>query len=244
MLCLDVQLILPFALVGTCASAFLIPYCVHLYYLYVMLFTNGFALGMINNCANIFVIHMWGQESQPFLQLLHFFFGLGSFLAPIVVQPFLLPLEISNQITQHMHPTINQSQSIISDRIFANTTNNNSISVVSVLPVSVQIPELKLRYAYQIIGCFTLATLICLIITLLYKPDNKPHPTRVVQNKLEKLSKNQSINSDEKSCELTEKHVIKQSKDVSISLFHKAELVILGMLFIHLIYGVGKKFII
>lgn len=54
-------------------------------------FANGFCFGIIETCCNVFMVNLWGKKCPPFLQALHFCFGLGGFSAPLLVRPFLLP---------------------------------------------------------------------------------------------------------------------------------------------------------
>jgi fucose permease len=173
--------------------------------------------------SNLWVIHMWGKENGPFLQFLHFSFGLGSFFAPLVVEPFLLPLELTDRINDQL-------------RIDSNSTiNGNFSSDPTVVAIRSTLPhsQLNLRYAYFIIGGFSTAVLASLILTLLYKPDNKPHPTREVQK---------TRMSGEGACEFNGSDMAKQANDQSISRSHKLMLVLLGMAFIHLVYGVELSF--
>ena len=172
-------------------------------------------------------------------------FGLGSFFAPILVKPFLLPLEIANQIIRSIHPTILPPFFNENDAALVNATTDLSvISVVHLPPFSVDIKsKLNLRYPYQIIGGFTLAVLISLVSTSLYKPGNKPHPTRISQKEQNKSVKEQigTLNENEKTSRLVESKTELQSSDRSICALHKSALVVLGAIFLHLIYGAGTK---
>ena len=39
-------------------------------------------------------LELWGQQSAPYMQALHFSFGLGAFIAPLIAAPFLSPLPV------------------------------------------------------------------------------------------------------------------------------------------------------
>lgn len=37
----------------------------------------GFTFGVNGSAVNIYIIHLWGKDVTPFMQGLHFSFGLG-----------------------------------------------------------------------------------------------------------------------------------------------------------------------
>ena len=39
-------------------------------------------------------LELWGRKSAPYMQALHFSFGLGAFIAPLIAAPFLSPLPV------------------------------------------------------------------------------------------------------------------------------------------------------
>ena len=39
--------------------------------------------------GNVMCIHTWGRDSGPYMQALHFSFGLGAFVSPLIAEPFL-----------------------------------------------------------------------------------------------------------------------------------------------------------
>ncbi|XP_023240015.1 uncharacterized protein LOC111638531 [Centruroides sculpturatus] len=41
--------------------------------------------------GNVWCLDLWGKKSAPFMQTMHFCFGLGAFIAPLVAEPFLSP---------------------------------------------------------------------------------------------------------------------------------------------------------
>ena len=38
----------------------------------------------------MFALNLWGKESPIFMQTLHFMFGVGAMLIPLIAQPFLI----------------------------------------------------------------------------------------------------------------------------------------------------------
>ena len=64
---------------------FLFPSVPSLELLLGLVACKGFAEGFVNNGANLLLIWTHGRKVSPFLNGLHFFFGLGAFLAPFLV---------------------------------------------------------------------------------------------------------------------------------------------------------------
>jgi len=67
------------------ALFFLIPSIPWFWLLMGMIICKGFAEGFINNGANLLLIWTHGKKVSPFMNGLHFFFGLGAFVAPFLV---------------------------------------------------------------------------------------------------------------------------------------------------------------
>ena len=63
----------------------LIPLTPWLWVLLAILVCKGFAEGFINTGANILLVWTHGEKVGPFMNGLHFFFGLGAFLSPLLV---------------------------------------------------------------------------------------------------------------------------------------------------------------
>lgn len=43
----------------------------------------------LQNGGNVWLLNIWGKESAPFIQALHFAFGFGGFTGPLIAAPFL-----------------------------------------------------------------------------------------------------------------------------------------------------------
>ena len=75
--------------------------------------------------GNVLLLSTWGKRSRPYLQALHFLFAFGAFVAPLIVQPFLLT-ECPDSQT---NPTSNKSA-----RNLTNATQNTTS--IDTLPVT------------------------------------------------------------------------------------------------------------
>ncbi len=74
----------------------LVPFAPNLWLLALILLVKAFAEGLINTGANTLMLWSHGEKVGPFMNGLHFFFGLGAFLAP-----FLLAQLVSFHISYH-----------------------------------------------------------------------------------------------------------------------------------------------
>ncbi|CAI9732116.1 Hypothetical predicted protein [Octopus vulgaris] len=54
--------------------------------------------------GNVFCMRIWGQQSGPYIQAMHFAFGIGAFIAPLLAKPFLAPVISSNMTPILTHP--------------------------------------------------------------------------------------------------------------------------------------------
>ena len=68
---------------------FFIPLTSSLWLLLPILVCKGFAEGFINTGPNALLVWTHGEKAAPFINGLHFFFGLGAFLSPLLVARLL-----------------------------------------------------------------------------------------------------------------------------------------------------------
>ncbi|XP_015926261.1 sodium-dependent glucose transporter 1A isoform X2 [Parasteatoda tepidariorum] len=74
-------------IMSVCTAA--IPWSDDLLLLVGIMAFSGCAMGALDTGLNVWCLDLWNDESSPFFQALHFFFGLGAFVAPIIAAPFL-----------------------------------------------------------------------------------------------------------------------------------------------------------
>jgi len=67
----------------------LTPVIKGLWLLAVLLFVNGAVQGVLNIGGNALLVWVHGPKVGPFMNGLHFFFGIGTFLAPVIVAQFV-----------------------------------------------------------------------------------------------------------------------------------------------------------
>ena len=67
------------------------PYCPNLISIYICAVLSGFGSGNVDTAGNVIILNIWeGRDSGPYMHSVHFTFGLGAFLAPLVARPFLV----------------------------------------------------------------------------------------------------------------------------------------------------------
>jgi len=79
-------------MMGVCACMF--PYCTSLPALFTAAFFGGLGGGALDTGSQVLLLDVWrGRDSGPYMHALHFMFGIGAFLAPVIARPFLVNTE-------------------------------------------------------------------------------------------------------------------------------------------------------
>jgi MFS transporter, FHS family, Na+ dependent glucose transporter 1 len=71
------------------ASTALTPFIPLLWVLSIVLFITGIAQGVLNIGGNVLLVWLHGRGVGPSMNALHFFFGVGTFIAPVIVAQFI-----------------------------------------------------------------------------------------------------------------------------------------------------------
>ncbi|XP_042903766.1 major facilitator superfamily domain-containing protein 4A-like isoform X2 [Parasteatoda tepidariorum] len=162
-------------LVGTTMMALSmasIPLCNALWALAIVLAVMGFFMGTIDTVANVTMICMYGKDVSPFLQALHFFYGVGAFLSPMIAQPFLLNEDCSPFISNDTEPLFPEDE--------------NEVLPASTLEEARNMTEID--YAF-IIMALTMVPVVLLAFSLLGKKHCLQWMGGGSKNKDEKLTK-------------------------------------------------------
>ena len=72
-------------------STTMIPFSPSLYFFFGLCGINGFVSGSLDTGGNVLCLDLWQgfDDSGPYMHSIHFSFGLGAFLAPIIAEKFL-----------------------------------------------------------------------------------------------------------------------------------------------------------
>jgi FHS family Na+ dependent glucose MFS transporter 1 len=65
------------------------PFVPLLWLLVAVLFITGAVQGVLNIGGNALLVWVHGDKVGPFMNGLHFFFGVGTFITPIIVAQFI-----------------------------------------------------------------------------------------------------------------------------------------------------------
>ncbi|CAE1257844.1 NAGLT1 [Acanthosepion pharaonis] len=74
----DQQLQLSYTLLLTSIATIAVPWCTSLIVLAVMISFQGIAMGVLDTGGNVFCIRIWSHQSGPYLQAMHFTFGIAT----------------------------------------------------------------------------------------------------------------------------------------------------------------------
>ena len=70
------------AAVCTC----LIPYTPHVLVLTLLTSVQGAAMGLLDSVANTLIVYAHGEKVGPWMQTMHFTFGIGAILSPLFIR--------------------------------------------------------------------------------------------------------------------------------------------------------------
>ncbi|KAI1281212.1 Major facilitator superfamily domain-containing protein 4B [Halotydeus destructor] len=132
----------------------LTPWSTSLVTLLIVGFLCNMSAGVIPPTTYVFVLHLWGKKSQPYMQAINFCFSFGALLAPLVASPFL-----------------SVPQELATDSIVTNIT----IGAQALCD-----PEtLKVYIPYAILGVLALTLAALLLYLYLYHGKTDEHPSRL-----------------------------------------------------------------
>ena len=153
-----------FALAGIHA---LIPFAQSYIQLVAAFIVSGACGGFVNSAGNIHLIDLWGKENPPFFQALHFTFGLGALIAPLIVRPFLLDL---GDIDDY------EEDSLVLGSKFNETFTNNTLFMEH---KSFGPDDVQLKYPYWIISLIIAVPAVLYLLLWRLHPKSNPHPSRL-----------------------------------------------------------------
>lgn len=139
-------------------SMFLFPLFSHIYVMYILIALAGLSSGCIDCIGNCWIIHIWGKENPPFMQIIHFMYGVGALIAPFLVEPFLL----------------NKSADEIDIHSIANSTILSDVEGSG--------DYLMIHWPFIIGSSYCLLVLALVVINYILHPDNPVHPSRLRKN--------------------------------------------------------------
>lgn len=140
----------------------ILPFNRTLYGLVATFFANGLVNGMLDTGSNMFTLVLWGRENGPFMQALHFAFGLGCFHAPLLAKPFLLEL---------LEPINNVTTSVLGE-------DNSTTDYQDYVFPEFTVEDVALEIPYGVIALFMLINCLIFSYIFLRYREVTPHPSR------------------------------------------------------------------
>jgi len=152
---------------GVCQMLY--PLFPHIAGLYTSAFFKGIGAGFLDAGGNVLLLQIWkGRDSGPYMHALHFTFGIGAFLAPVLARPFL-----SNKggvETLHGEAQTEYNSSLQNDtalELDVNSTFHDSFNIDDSM--------WNIKFVYPLVGCLPIvvSTVFILYFILDERKKNK-----------------------------------------------------------------------
>ncbi|XP_035686634.1 sodium-dependent glucose transporter 1-like [Branchiostoma floridae] len=102
----DQHLLLGLSLLLNAIGFAVIPWAKRLSVMGILVSFTGVAMGFLDTGGNVLCLNLWGQRSAPYMQALHFSFGIGAFIAPLLAKNFI---SLSNSTSLLLNTTVHPS---------------------------------------------------------------------------------------------------------------------------------------
>jgi tRNA-binding EMAP/Myf-like protein len=174
------------------------------------------------------MIELWGSESSSFLQALHFSYGVGALVSPLIVRPYLLESEFM--------------EGMESEGMLLSTMNGTVSERERMMEQSYTREDVLLKYPCWIVAGFTLIPTILYVLLWRLHPKSNSHPSR--------LEVKDVVLAEDADPDTIKKHETKKSqlqeierqRNTTSYQFYKYVSIGLMMLFMPIYYGVELTF--
>nr|BAC39455.1 unnamed protein product [Mus musculus] len=142
-----------------------IPFCHDVKVLASVIALAGLAMGCIDTVANMQLVRIYQKDSAFFLQVLHFFVGLGALLSPLIADPFLseancFPANNTANATSRSHGSRVLSQHHAAAQPWINQT-------IPRLPPK-EVTENHVSYAFWIMALINVGVVVTFLMLLIF----------------------------------------------------------------------------
>ncbi|KRZ74525.1 Major facilitator superfamily domain-containing protein 4 [Trichinella papuae] len=158
-----------FCMAMVCLTLAIIPTCGTIYSLATILAIMGIHLGIIDTTVNVSIINLYQKHVAPFAATLHFCYGFGAFLSPIIAEPFLKNFDCTQLIDNSTSNTSWIEQSFLSAQ-WEEIVHNQPTNMADVQE------QLKVHIAFQIMAALQVPVIL-LLISLVFKEKFTPKST-------------------------------------------------------------------
>ncbi|CAH1785779.1 unnamed protein product [Owenia fusiformis] len=118
-------LVIAFSLLLGAVAVTITPWFTQLALVVTALGFLGISSGILDTCGQVFLLLVWESKIGPYFQLSHFFFGIGSFIGPLLAKPFISSYR-SNASTNITNGNYHNNQAYQS--MYNNSYHGNYIS--------------------------------------------------------------------------------------------------------------------
>ncbi|XP_063397601.1 sodium-dependent glucose transporter 1B-like [Mytilus trossulus] len=139
------DLMIAISLDGAAIATIIAPYSSNVGMLGVLLVIGGTFEGVINIAGQKLILNLWKRKATGPLHILHFGFGMGSFIVPQIANPFLAVLAPSVDITNVSSINGTKSPFVIDPVTVTATTTNKTTTAIF-------LKESKIESAYLIVS--------------------------------------------------------------------------------------------
>ncbi|XP_033645915.1 major facilitator superfamily domain-containing protein 4A-like [Asterias rubens] len=139
----------------------MIPLSKHLYVLIIDMAIMGIFMGIIDTVANVSLLKIYGKLVSPFLQALHFCYGFGAFISPIVAEPFLLNEDCSPFIDN----TTTTNDPVVP--IQARSLDATELPSVSIATLEEAQDNTRVRFAFWIMAAIQIPIIMMVFLLLM-----------------------------------------------------------------------------
>jgi len=188
-------------LFGTCIISF--PLFPHVAGLFTVAFFGGIGSASFDAGGQVVLLDIWrGRDSGPYMHALHFFFGIGAFLAPLIARAFLINSEELDIHGNYIPELTNTTNASLEDTIIIIDDINDTIAgVESVADVRAMLEEtdsiFTIQFLYPLVG--SLPILLSFVFIIYFINDERNQKSKCNQPKDMEEKDNQEIKQDKEN---------------------------------------------
>ncbi|XP_048245907.1 sodium-dependent glucose transporter 1A-like [Haliotis rufescens] len=139
-----------------------IPLCSPYWLMIAVFVAHEFFLGIFKTGCNVELVRVWGVESKPYMQALHFLWSLGGIISPFVLEPFLALRKYGDDnITQSLVMGTENSTYLVQDFVNASNISSNHQ------------PKTRIIWPFLMTGILTILSSLPFFIVFLFARQDK-----------------------------------------------------------------------
>lgn len=196
------QVCFAISLIGLGLSVMVLPHLRSLVMYFMAQGAVGFASAGIDVAGNVWLLEMWQENSNPYMQGMHFSYALGSTISPLICEPFLSPDKIVNGTVVNgtsVHGTSFHGTSVHGHGTGNNLDNLTIFDNTTIIPftnISSDAFRSRIHIPYAMVSSISFLASLLLVIFYINSPYKDPLRT------LSHIKPSQSIEITDESINL------------------------------------------